>query len=208
MKYSVLGFLIDQPMHGYELKRALSPALPPRQQVNDGVLYPLLKRLEAEGLVRKRVERGRGGRDRHVFHPTAEGTARVRAVARRRGRRERRGRLRLPRRPSVPDEVPVLRQADAGRGASRSSTHQLADCTAKLETFEADPRAHGRAGSGPSPHRGARPRHRTTEGEGAMAEANDPGVAAAPAREGGMSARARSSGGRSTCGRRSSRCRR
>jgi DNA-binding PadR family transcriptional regulator len=73
MKFSVLGFLIDQPMHGYALKRALSPALPPRQQVNDGILYPLLKRLETEGLVRKRVERGRGGRDRHVYHPTAKG---------------------------------------------------------------------------------------------------------------------------------------
>jgi DNA-binding PadR family transcriptional regulator len=73
MKYSVLGFLIDQPMHGYALKRALSPALPPAQQVNDGILYPLLKRLEAEGLVRKRVERGRGGRPRNVFHPTPKG---------------------------------------------------------------------------------------------------------------------------------------
>ena len=73
MKYSVLGFLIDQPMHGYALKRALSPALPPAQQVNDGILYPLLKRLESEGLVRKRVERGRGGRARNVFHPTAKG---------------------------------------------------------------------------------------------------------------------------------------
>jgi DNA-binding PadR family transcriptional regulator len=73
MKYSVLGFLIDQPMHGYALKRALSPALPPKQQMNDGVLYPLLKRLETDGLVRKRVERGKGGRDRHVFHPTAKG---------------------------------------------------------------------------------------------------------------------------------------
>jgi DNA-binding PadR family transcriptional regulator len=73
MKYSVLGFLIDQPMHGYALKRALSPALPAQQQVNDGILYPLLKRLESEGLVRKRVEPGRGSRDRHVFHPTAKG---------------------------------------------------------------------------------------------------------------------------------------
>ena len=73
MKYAVLGFLIDQPMHGYALKRALSPALPPRQQMNDGILYPLLKRLEAEGLVRKREERGRGGRARHVFYPTPKG---------------------------------------------------------------------------------------------------------------------------------------
>src|SRR4051812_2258938 len=60
-------------MHGYALKRALSPALPPAQQVNDGVLYPLLKRLEEDGLVRKRVERGPGARERHVFYVTAAG---------------------------------------------------------------------------------------------------------------------------------------
>ena len=73
MKYAILGFLIDQPMHGYELKRALSPALPPERRVNDGVLYPLLKRMEAEGLISGRLERGAGAPDRRVFHPTAAG---------------------------------------------------------------------------------------------------------------------------------------
>jgi len=73
MKYTVLGFLIDRPMHGYALKRAMSPALPPRQRVNDGILYPLLRRLEEEGLVRKEVERGNGARARNVYHPTAAG---------------------------------------------------------------------------------------------------------------------------------------
>jgi DNA-binding PadR family transcriptional regulator len=73
MKYTVLGFLMDRPMHGYALKRALSPALPPEQRVNDGILYPLLKRMESEGLVRKRVESGSGARTRHVFHVTAAG---------------------------------------------------------------------------------------------------------------------------------------
>ena len=57
MKYPILGFLIDQPMHGYELKRALSPALPRERRVNDGVLYPLLQAMEAEGLISGRVER-------------------------------------------------------------------------------------------------------------------------------------------------------
>jgi DNA-binding PadR family transcriptional regulator len=73
MKHAILGFLIDQPMHGYELKRKLSPALPRERRMNDGVLYPLLKRLEDEGLVRKRVVRGEGARDRNVFHATARG---------------------------------------------------------------------------------------------------------------------------------------
>ena len=73
MKHAILGFLVDQPMHGYELKRKLSPALPRERQMNDGVLYPLLKRMEDEALVRKRVERGESGRDRNVFHVTAAG---------------------------------------------------------------------------------------------------------------------------------------
>ena len=73
MKHTVLGFLIDRPMHGYALKRAMSPALPLRQRMNDGVLYPLLRRMEDEGLVRKEVERGHGTRERHVYHATAKG---------------------------------------------------------------------------------------------------------------------------------------
>ena len=73
MKNAILGFLVDQPMHGYELKRKLSPALPRERQMNDGVLYPLLKRMEDEGLVRKRVERSESGRERNVFHVTSNG---------------------------------------------------------------------------------------------------------------------------------------
>jgi DNA-binding PadR family transcriptional regulator len=73
LKHVVLGFLVDREMHGYELKRALSPALPRERMLNDGVLYPLLKRLEGEGLVRRRIERGSGSPDRHVYRPTARG---------------------------------------------------------------------------------------------------------------------------------------
>jgi PadR family transcriptional regulator, regulatory protein AphA len=73
MRYPILGFLIDQPMHGYELKRALSPALPLERRVNDGQLYPLLKKMEAEGLISGRVERREQGPDRRVFHPTERG---------------------------------------------------------------------------------------------------------------------------------------
>jgi DNA-binding PadR family transcriptional regulator len=73
LKHAILGFLIDQPMHGYELKRALSPALPAERRMNDGVLYPLLKRMEADGLISGRVERRTGAPDRRVFHPTEAG---------------------------------------------------------------------------------------------------------------------------------------
>lgn len=73
LKCSILGILIDKPRHGYELKQALSPALPRERLMNDGILYPLLAKMEKEGLVRRRVERGDGRPDRHVFEPTEAG---------------------------------------------------------------------------------------------------------------------------------------
>jgi DNA-binding PadR family transcriptional regulator len=73
LKYTILGLLIDRPMHGYELKRAVSPALPRDRLMNDGVLYPLLARMEKERLVRRKLERSGRRPDRHVFHPTAIG---------------------------------------------------------------------------------------------------------------------------------------
>ena len=135
MKHAILGFLVDQPMHGYELKRKLSPALPRERRVNDGVLYPLLRRMEEDGLVRKRVERGEGGRDRNVFSATAQ------------GRREFERWLR-----SSDDEAdeatydflvghPFLTKSlffarlDAGE-VEQKLVAQLADSTRKLETFD------------------------------------------------------------------------
>jgi DNA-binding PadR family transcriptional regulator len=73
VKYPILGFLTDRPMHGYELKAVLSPALAREKRVNDGVLYPLLRKLESEGLIRGRREHGDGGRDRVVYRATARG---------------------------------------------------------------------------------------------------------------------------------------
>jgi DNA-binding PadR family transcriptional regulator len=73
LKHTILGILVDRPRHGYDLKRALSPALPRRRLVNDGILYPLLARMEKEGLVRSRVERGDGRPDRRVFELTESG---------------------------------------------------------------------------------------------------------------------------------------
>ena len=136
MKYSVLGFLIDQPMHGYALKRALSPALPPQQQVNDGILYPLLSRLEAEGLVRKRVERGRGSRDRNVFHPTAKGRRAFEEWLA--GTDDERDEVTydfLLGHPFLTKCLFFNRLTPAEILAKFED--QLADCTAKLETFEA-----------------------------------------------------------------------
>ena len=171
MKYPVLGFLIDQPMHGYALKRALSPALPPQQTVNDGILYPLLNRLEAEGLVRKRVERGRGGRDRNVFHPTAQGR---RAFERwLRGTDDERDEVTYDFLLGHPFLTKCLffELADAGAGAreARGSARGLLGEARRPSRRSASGMVARECRS--LPHCGARSRNRTTEGEAAMAEA-------------------------------------
>ncbi len=73
LRHAIVGFLIERPMHGYELKRALSPALGREGLVNDGILYPILSKLVADGLLKKRIEKVGSGPNRHVMFPTAKG---------------------------------------------------------------------------------------------------------------------------------------
>ncbi len=73
LEHVVLGVLTNQPRHAYALKQRLAPGLPRENQINDGVLYPLLERLERRGLVTSTPERGEGGRARRVYAVTAEG---------------------------------------------------------------------------------------------------------------------------------------
>ncbi len=72
LKHVVLGLLAERPDHGYALKHRISPGLPREQLINDGVLYPLLRKLEGEDLVVV-SEREVGGRTRRVFAATAAG---------------------------------------------------------------------------------------------------------------------------------------
>lgn len=68
----VLGLLAERETHGYELKARLGPGLPRSAQINDGVLYPLLARLERRRLASS-AEQRRGGRIRRVYGATAIG---------------------------------------------------------------------------------------------------------------------------------------
>ncbi len=70
----VLGLLTDAPSHGYALRARLAPGLPRDRQPNDGVLYPLLARLERRGLLERRPDQ-RGAQARHVYAATSDGRA-------------------------------------------------------------------------------------------------------------------------------------
>jgi len=72
LRHVLLGLLVDRPDHGYSLKRRLSPGLPAERLINDGILYPLLRRLEQEGLLTSRAEQ-HAGRQRRRFSATARG---------------------------------------------------------------------------------------------------------------------------------------
>jgi len=68
----LLGLLADRPDHAYSLKHRLSPGLAGERLINDGVLYPLLARLEREGLLTSELEEHRG-RVRRRYRATTAG---------------------------------------------------------------------------------------------------------------------------------------
>jgi DNA-binding PadR family transcriptional regulator len=78
LRHVLLGLLADQPDHAYALKRRLSPGLRREEQINDGVLYPLLAKLEAGGLARSEERAGVAGRPRRVYSVTRAGRAEFR----------------------------------------------------------------------------------------------------------------------------------
>lgn len=69
----ILGFLSEQPQHGYELRRRIEHLHGHAHPVSDGSLYPAIKRLTAKGLVSPRQEVGTAGTGRRVLEITAQG---------------------------------------------------------------------------------------------------------------------------------------
>lgn len=75
VKYLLLGFLMERPCHGYELKSAGMKKIRGDFGINDGQLYPMLRTMEKEGLVEKAVEHQEGAPSRHVYSITEKGRA-------------------------------------------------------------------------------------------------------------------------------------
>ncbi|MET9452378.1 PadR family transcriptional regulator [Streptomyces cinerochromogenes] len=93
LELSILGFLAEEPLHGYELKdriRALSGHVRP---VSDGALYPAINRLLAAGLLDERTEEGVSAAPRRVLSLTGKGRAELRE------------RLRHPKQAEITDHV-------------------------------------------------------------------------------------------------------
>ena len=72
----ILKLLSRRPMHGYELVQALRAATSETLEFGEGCVYPILHRLEAEGMLKCRREMA-GNRSRLVYRVTARGQRRL-----------------------------------------------------------------------------------------------------------------------------------
>ena len=77
LELAALGLLIEEPLHGYRLKQQLERFMSGCISVNYGAIYPLLKRLEAQGYIMTLTEVA-GGANRKVYQITERGRDRWR----------------------------------------------------------------------------------------------------------------------------------
>ena len=74
-KYMILGALMESPVHGYDLKKRVFRKVFADFGINDGQLYPLLKKLDAQGLIRKQIVPREGAPSRQRYFITDAGRA-------------------------------------------------------------------------------------------------------------------------------------
>ncbi len=72
-KYAILGLLSWGPMSGYDIKKAVEQSISNFWNESYGQIYPILKRLAAEGLAATSVEKQVGKPDRYVYALTEKG---------------------------------------------------------------------------------------------------------------------------------------
>jgi len=72
----ILSLLARQPMYGYELVQAIRRSTDGTLEFGEGCVYPILHRLESDGLLESQRETV-GGRNRVVYRVTDKGAKRL-----------------------------------------------------------------------------------------------------------------------------------
>ena len=75
LELSILGFLYEEPLHGYELKERIKGLSGHIRPVSDGALYPAITRLVKAGALEQRTEPGSGAAPRRILSLTDAGRA-------------------------------------------------------------------------------------------------------------------------------------
>ena len=71
--YALLGLLQQKPASGYDLRKIFSASSMKTYSDSPGAIYPALRRLEQQGLIRGQIEKSSGQRRRETFRPTPLG---------------------------------------------------------------------------------------------------------------------------------------
>ena len=72
-RYAILGLLSMGPMSGYDIKKKFEKIASNFWNESYGQIYPILKRLNAEGLATRSIEKQMGKPDRHIYKVTRKG---------------------------------------------------------------------------------------------------------------------------------------
>jgi DNA-binding PadR family transcriptional regulator len=75
LEFAILGFLFEERLHGWELRKRLTALTGHVRPIADGTLYPAIKRLVEADLVLKNLEAGSIAAPRHMLElsPACEG---------------------------------------------------------------------------------------------------------------------------------------
>ena len=74
-RYAILGLLSMGPMSGYDIKKKFEQIASNFWNESYGQIYPILKRLNNEGLATRSIEKQMGKPDRHIYKLTGKGNA-------------------------------------------------------------------------------------------------------------------------------------
>ncbi|GIH21650.1 PadR family transcriptional regulator [Rugosimonospora africana] len=73
IELAVLGFLRDAQLHGYDLRKRIAALTGHVRPIADGTLYPLLKKMEAAGLLSRSLQPGQVAAPRQMLSLTDSG---------------------------------------------------------------------------------------------------------------------------------------
>lgn len=76
--YALLGLVHGKPSSGYDLRKIFSSTSMKTYSDSPGAIYPALRRLEQQDLIRGTIEKGSGLRHREIFRLTPAGVAELR----------------------------------------------------------------------------------------------------------------------------------
>ncbi|WP_371550103.1 PadR family transcriptional regulator [Streptomyces sp. NBC_00554] len=93
LELSILGFLSEEPLHGYELKERIKALSGHVRPVSDGALYPAITRLITAGKLDQHAEPGSSAAPRRILSLTDK------------GREDLLERLRHPKQTEITDQV-------------------------------------------------------------------------------------------------------